>query len=92
LVHSIITEDDSTDAAIQRMIEAIRSFIREDNNDNDDDDSRSKSQDGEQEKDAAQGIIPVNPAMKRHFQLEIQTLQNALGDAAKLEQIIKSKE
>jgi hypothetical protein len=36
--------------------------------------------------------IPISSVTKRHFQLQIKTLQNAPRDAAKLEQIIKSKE
>jgi hypothetical protein len=36
--------------------------------------------------------IPISSVTKRHFQLQIQTLQNAPRDAAKLQQIIKAKE
>jgi hypothetical protein len=36
--------------------------------------------------------IPISSVTKRHFQLQIQTLQNAPRDAFKLEQIIKAKE
>jgi hypothetical protein len=36
--------------------------------------------------------IQIGSVTKRHFQLEIQTLQNAPRDVAKLEQIIKAKE
>jgi hypothetical protein len=68
LVHPII-DDSTTEAVIQRMIEAKRSFIRED----------------------PEGI-PISSVTKRHFQLEIQTLQSAPRDAVKLEQIIKAKE
>jgi hypothetical protein len=100
LVYSIY---DSTEAVIQRMIEGKRRFIREDNNDNDENNTRSESQDDKEEKKkevesrggAAQeeGIpIIINPAIRAHFQLEIETLQNAPTDAFKLEQIIKAKE
>jgi hypothetical protein len=103
-VHSII--DDSTEAVIQRMIEANRRFIREDNRNSNDNDNRSSSsrQDGEQKKkkqhssgggEEEEGIpttIMINPATRAHFQLEIETLQNAPRDASKLEQIIKAKE
>jgi hypothetical protein len=34
----------------------------------------------------------INPAIKRHFDMEIDILKNAPRDAAKLEQIIKEKE
>jgi hypothetical protein len=67
LVHSIIT-DDSTEGVISRMIDALRKFIREDQ---------------EQEEG-----IAISSVTKRHFQIQIQTLQNAHRDAAKLEQII----
>jgi hypothetical protein len=36
--------------------------------------------------------IPLSSVTKRHFQLQINTLQNAPRDAAKLLQIIKAKE
>jgi hypothetical protein len=36
--------------------------------------------------------IPLSSVTKRHFQLEIKTLQNAPRDPSKLEQIIKAKE
>jgi hypothetical protein len=73
MVYSI-TEDDSTTGAIQRMIEAMRRFIRE----------------GEEHQE--EEGIPISSVTKRHFQLQIKTLQNAPRDAAKLEQIIKAKE
>jgi hypothetical protein len=68
LVYSII-DDSTTEAVIQRMIEAKRSFIRED----------------------PEGI-QISSVTKRHFQLQIETLQNAPRDASKLGQIIKTKE
>jgi hypothetical protein len=36
--------------------------------------------------------IQISSVTKRHFQLQIETLQNAPRDASKLEQIIKTKE
>jgi hypothetical protein len=36
--------------------------------------------------------IHISSIAKRHYQLQIETLQNAPRDAAKLEQIIKAKE
>ena len=36
--------------------------------------------------------IQISSVTKRHFQLQIKTLQNAPRDVAKLEQIIKAKE
>jgi hypothetical protein len=34
----------------------------------------------------------MNPAIKRHLELEIKTLQNAPRDAEKLERLLKSKQ
>jgi hypothetical protein len=34
----------------------------------------------------------INPAMKRHLELEIKTLQNAPRDADKLSQLLKVKQ
>jgi hypothetical protein len=36
-------------------------------------------------------IIRINPAMKRYFELEIRTLQNAPRDAAKLRRVLEVK-
>jgi hypothetical protein len=41
--------DFSTEAVIQRMIEAVRRLIREDNDDNKDEDNSSSRQDAEQQ-------------------------------------------
>jgi hypothetical protein len=37
-------------------------------------------------------ITRINPAMKRHFELEIETLQNAPRDEDKLRELLKLKE
>jgi hypothetical protein len=37
-------------------------------------------------------IIRINPAMKRHFELEIRTLQNAPRDADKLRILLEVKQ
>jgi hypothetical protein len=34
----------------------------------------------------------INPAMKRHFELEIETLQNAPRDEVRLRELLKLKE
>jgi hypothetical protein len=59
---------DSTEVAIQKMIEASQRMIM------------INSQ-GE----------GMNPAIKRHLELEIKTLQNAPRDADKLEQLLQVK-
>jgi hypothetical protein len=61
------------------MIETIQSMITFSN------DNSSKG--GE----LGAGII-INPAIKRHFELEIKTLQSAPRDADKLERLLKIKE
>jgi hypothetical protein len=40
----------------------------------------------------AAASITINPAIKKHFELQIKTLENAPRDVGKLEQIIKAKE
>jgi hypothetical protein len=51
-----------------------------------DDDINPSSQEEESER-----IIRINPAMKRHFELEIETLQNAPRDEGKLRQLLRLK-
>jgi hypothetical protein len=60
---------DSTEIAIQKMIEGCQRIIRVSNNNNND---------SQQEEE-----VRINPAMKRHFELEIETLQNESKDAEK---------
>jgi hypothetical protein len=63
-------DDSTTEAVIQRMIEAMQKFINE---------------------EEEEGIM-LSSVTKRHFQLQIKTLQNAPRDLEKLGQIIKAKE
>ena len=46
----------------------------------------NKSQEEESE------VIRINPAMKRHFELEIETLQKTPRDEGKLRELLKLKE
>jgi hypothetical protein len=71
LVYSI---HDSTEVAIQKMVEGAQRMIRVNN-----------SQDEEPE-------IKNNPAMKRHLELQIKTLQNAPRDAAKVRRLLEVKQ
>jgi hypothetical protein len=73
LVYSI---HDSTEVAIQKMIEASQRMI----------DVNSRVQ-GE----ASEGW-GINPAVKRHLELEIKTLQNAPRDADKLRKLLERKQ
>ena len=63
------------------MIEGAQRMIRVNNNDND-----YSQQGGEPE------TIRINPDMKRHFELEIETLQNIPRDEGKLRELLKLKE
>ena len=72
LVYSI---HDSTEVAIQKMIEASQRIID------------VNSQVGE----ASEGW-GINPAVKRHLELEIKTLQNAPRDADKLRRLLEIKQ
>jgi hypothetical protein len=68
LVYSIY---DSTEVAIQKMIEASQRMIRVN----------------------SQGELGgINPVIKKHFELQIKTLQNAPRDPDKLERLLKVKE
>lgn len=67
---------DSTEEVIQRMIEGIRRMIRVNNN-------------SQQEKEPE---VRINPATKRHFELEIEILQNDSRDEGKLWELLKLKE
>jgi hypothetical protein len=66
----VFSIDDSTEAVLQRKIESMQRFIRED----------------------PEQAIQISSVAKRHFQLQIETLQNAPRDVSKLQQIIKAKE
>ena len=67
---------DSTEVAIQKMIDASQRMI----------DVQSQVQ-GE----AKEGW-GINPAVKRHLELEIRTLQNAPRDAYKLRRLLETKQ
>jgi len=68
---------DSTEVAIQKMIDASQRMI----------DVQSQVQ-GQARKEGWR----INPVMKRHLELEIKTLQNAPRDAAKLRRLLELKQ
>jgi hypothetical protein len=74
LVYSIY---DSTEVAIQKMIEASQRMITINNSN--------------QAIEAAAAWRGMNPAIKRHLELQIKTLQNAPRDPDKLERLLKVK-
>jgi hypothetical protein len=67
---------DSTEQIIQKMIEGIRRMISPNYN---------SSQQQEPE-------LRISSAAKRHFELEIETLQNAPRNEGKLRELLKLKE
>jgi hypothetical protein len=71
LVYSI---HDSTEVAIQKMVEGAQRMIRVNNS------------------QAEEPEIKNNPAMKRHLELQIKTLQNAPRDAAKVRRLLEVKQ
>jgi hypothetical protein len=73
LVYSIY---DSTEVAIQKMIEASQGMID------------VNSQVGGEAREGG----GINPVMKRHLELEIKTLQNAPRDADKLKRLLEVKQ
>ena len=68
---------DSTEVAIQKMIEATQRMIK----------VSVQSEEGRRE-EVWRGM---NPAIKRHLELQIKTLKNAPRDPDKLERILKIK-
>jgi hypothetical protein len=74
LVYSI---HDSTEVAIQKMIEASQRMIT--------------THTHVLEEAAGEGW-GINPAVKRHLELEIKTLQNAPRDADKLRRLLETKQ
>jgi|SRR5215204_1602811 len=66
----------STEAVIQRTIESILRMIR----------IHDSPLEGEEPG------IPINPAMKRHFELEIKALREAPRDPDKLRKLLKAKQ
>jgi methyl coenzyme M reductase beta subunit len=84
--NSIITDDDDdlTEPTIQRMIEGIQKTINLHHSTTTTNNNNNDSHGG--------GGIAMSSVMKGHFELEIETLQNAPRDADKLRQLLKSKE
>jgi hypothetical protein len=73
LVYSI---HDSTEVAIQKMIEASQRMLK------------VNSQGGGETREG----WGINPVMKRHLELEIRALQNAPRDADRLRQLLETKQ
>ena len=63
---------------IKRMIWVHGDPFQEENDDDDD--------------EKAQGTIQINPAMKRHWELEIKILREAPRDRDKLRKLVKAKQ
>ena len=72
----------TTEAIIEKQIEGIKKMI-----------SLHDVGPKREEKEATGGIIiQINPAMKRHFELEIKTLREAPRDPDKLRRLLKAKQ
>jgi len=67
---------DSTEAVIQRTIQGIQKMIKV---------HESPAEEGK-------AVIQINPAIKRHFELQIKILQDAPRDEMKLRQILAVKQ
>jgi hypothetical protein len=87
LVYSIYdsTEEEKEEAVIQRMIKGIQRMISVNYR------QGGESEEGESTTEGAV-VISINPAMKRHFELEIETLRNAPRDADKLATLLRIKQ
>jgi hypothetical protein len=72
MVYSIY---DSTEVAIQKMIDASQRMLR------------INTQGGEPNDGGG-----MNPVIKKHYELQIKTLQNAPRDVQKLERLLKVKQ
>jgi PleD family two-component response regulator len=68
---------DSTEEIIARQIESIKKMIRVH---------------GSAREEEGKAVIQINPAIKRHFELEIKILQDAPRDEMKLRQILAVKQ
>jgi PleD family two-component response regulator len=68
---------DSTEAVIQRTIQGFQKMIR------------VHESPAEEE---GKAVIQINPAVKRHFELEIKILRDAPRDEMKLRQILAVKQ
>jgi hypothetical protein len=71
----------STEEIIAKQIEEIKKMISL----HDDDDSPAE------EEKTGMKIIQINPAMKRHWELEIKTLREAPRDQDKLSKLLEEK-
>lgn len=87
---------DSTEVAIQKMIEASQRIIKlntdSESNLNENNKNQRIGERGESTTTTTIGSWRgMNPAIKRHLELQINTLQNAPRDADKLERLLKTK-
>jgi hypothetical protein len=87
---------DSTEVAIQKMIEASERMIRMNSNiDSDLDGSNKKQRTWERAESPSAGTAEscrgINSTINEHLELQINMLQNAPRDARKLEWLLKTK-
>ncbi|MFL6487499.1 MAG: hypothetical protein ACJ71D_12430 [Nitrososphaera sp.] len=88
---------DSTEVAVQKMIEASQRMIKLNTNSDSNLNENNKNQRIGERGESTTTTTTVgswrgmNPAIKRHLELQINTLQNAPRDAGKLERLLKTK-
>jgi hypothetical protein len=71
----------STEAVIQRTIEGIQRLIKIHN-----------GPQGEGDEEEKEPVIQINPAMKKHWQSEIEILREAPRDEKRIREILKVKQ
>lgn len=79
------------EAVIQRTIEGIQMLMNPQYNNNNSQRLRDKEE-GQSSTAASSSLIEINPVAKRHWELQIQILQDSPRDADKLKAILEVKE
>jgi PleD family two-component response regulator len=80
------------EAVIQRTIEGIQMLMNPQYNNNDNNSQRLRDKEEGQSTAASSSLIEINPVAKRHWELQIQILQDSPRDADKLKAILEVKE
>jgi PleD family two-component response regulator len=80
------------EAVIQRTIEGIQMLMNPQYNNNDNHSQRLRDKEEGQSTAASSSLIEINPVAKRHWELQIQILQDSPRDADKLKAILEVKE
>jgi PleD family two-component response regulator len=84
----------AAEAVIQRTIEGIQMLMDPQYNNNNNNNNSQRLRDKEEEGQssvASSSVIEINPVAKRHWELQIEILQDSPRDADKLKAILKVK-